>query len=375
MVQFYVDGNLIRGNVDTIILKCLSVGELYGNEISRVIYQASEGTYDLKKPTMYSALKRLERERLIAVRIEDSPIGGKRNYYSLTQAGRDFLVGKKFDWVFSKLLIDNLVLDKKIIDVNLEDDPAPRRAQKEEPVPVAVASATATVHETVAADKVEEFISQATAEPVAATATATAEPIITDYGFKDEDYLTVPLSKRAHQITVDVANVKQIEIATETVLLRPFVKHAGARKSGKFVLYNRLRLVCSAMVSVIIALTMAISFMFLKDPATYSNQEFNFFMVGWVCIGMYMLSNLVFFAAYPKYKQVVNNKIQGLVRRAILSTCICVIALSICVIAGLDSITASDFWVYLLVTCVIGSAFAIEGVAIHFLKRASFFLT
>ena len=95
-----MDGNYIRGNVDAIILKCLSGGELYGTQICNLIHAASEGTYTLKKPTLYSALKRLQADKLVSIRIEESPIGGTRHYYTLTDAGREYLTDKKFDWVY-----------------------------------------------------------------------------------------------------------------------------------------------------------------------------------------------------------------------------------------------------------------------------------
>ncbi|MCL2229011.1 MAG: PadR family transcriptional regulator, partial [Firmicutes bacterium] len=116
-------GDYLRGNVETILLKCLQEHEeLYGGEITDIIYTASEGTYKLKRPTMYSALKRLQDKKLVSVRREDSPIGGTRNYYALTKQGHEYLSGGKFDWVYSKLLIDNLILNKRSKSSGLGED-------------------------------------------------------------------------------------------------------------------------------------------------------------------------------------------------------------------------------------------------------------
>ena len=61
-----IDSDLIRGHVDTIILKTLTTGEKYGYEIIKEIEQKSKGTYELKQPTLYSCLKRLENQGLIS---------------------------------------------------------------------------------------------------------------------------------------------------------------------------------------------------------------------------------------------------------------------------------------------------------------------
>jgi len=74
-----VKSDLIRGNVDTIILKCLNVSEMYGLEIINYIRNASSDTYILKQPTLYSALKRLEAKKYITSYWQDSAIGGRRH--------------------------------------------------------------------------------------------------------------------------------------------------------------------------------------------------------------------------------------------------------------------------------------------------------
>jgi len=58
--------DLLRGHTDTIILKLLSDGDRYGYEIIKMVGETTEGDYQLKEPTMYSSLKRLEKEALEA---------------------------------------------------------------------------------------------------------------------------------------------------------------------------------------------------------------------------------------------------------------------------------------------------------------------
>ena len=55
-----ISSDLIRGHINTIILRTLYDGDKYGYEIINEIEEKSKGQYSLKQPTLYSALKRLE---------------------------------------------------------------------------------------------------------------------------------------------------------------------------------------------------------------------------------------------------------------------------------------------------------------------------
>ncbi len=104
-----IDSDLIRGNIDTIILKTMLDGDKYGLDIIKEVEARSNGTYELKQPTLYSCLKRLENQELISSYWLDSDIGGKRHYYKLTEKGRDFFKQKQEEWSKSKFIIDNLL--------------------------------------------------------------------------------------------------------------------------------------------------------------------------------------------------------------------------------------------------------------------------
>lgn len=104
-----IDSDLIRGHIDTIILKILYEGDRYGLEIMKEVEEKSNGAYEMKQPTLYSCLKRLETQGLISSYWEDSDIGGKRHYYKLTDAGRDAYQANYDDWMRSRKIIDNLI--------------------------------------------------------------------------------------------------------------------------------------------------------------------------------------------------------------------------------------------------------------------------
>ena len=60
-----ISSELIRGHINTIILRTLYDGDKYGYEIINEIEDKSKGQYTLKQPTLYSALKRLESQDFV----------------------------------------------------------------------------------------------------------------------------------------------------------------------------------------------------------------------------------------------------------------------------------------------------------------------
>lgn len=116
-----IDSDVIRGHVDTIILKTLTTGDKYGYEIIKEIEQKSQGTYELKQPTLYSCLKRLENQGYITAYWKNSDIGGKRHYYKLTKKGRESYDNSMQDWFNSRYIIDSLMGSKPTVLEKAED--------------------------------------------------------------------------------------------------------------------------------------------------------------------------------------------------------------------------------------------------------------
>lgn len=114
-----IDSDLIRGNIDTIILKTMLDGDKYGLDIIKEVELRSNGTYELKQPTLYSCLKRLENQELISSYWLDSDIGGRRHYYKLTDKGREEYEKKQEEWSKSKFIIDNLLSNYNYDDYRL----------------------------------------------------------------------------------------------------------------------------------------------------------------------------------------------------------------------------------------------------------------
>ena len=125
-----IDSDLIRGHIDTIILKSLYHGDKYGLEIIQEVEEKSGGTYELKQPTLYSCLKRLETQGLISSYWEDSDIGGKRHYYKLTDLGKETYQKNQEDWLRSRAIIDNLIYNTSVDYAPIYDNDADKPQEK-----------------------------------------------------------------------------------------------------------------------------------------------------------------------------------------------------------------------------------------------------
>jgi PadR family transcriptional regulator PadR len=87
-MQKTVKSNIDK-NLPDIILSSLLNSDKYGFEIIKEIEEKSLGTSTVKQATLYAALKRLLASGHLTSHWEDSNIGGKRRYYSLTEEGKE----------------------------------------------------------------------------------------------------------------------------------------------------------------------------------------------------------------------------------------------------------------------------------------------
>ncbi len=116
-----ISADLIRGHINTIILRALYDGDKYGYAIIAEIERKSHGQYSLKQPSLYSALKRLEKDGYITSYWGGSVGGGRRKYFSLTEEGKEIAETNQAEWEYSRTVIDSLISDKEF-DFN---NPAP----------------------------------------------------------------------------------------------------------------------------------------------------------------------------------------------------------------------------------------------------------
>lgn len=109
-----ISADLIRGHINTIILRTLYDRDKYGYEIIEEIESKSKGQYSLKQPTLYSALKRLESQGYINAywKTDEVSQGGRRKYYTLTESGKFITEKNQAEWEYSRSVIDNLISDR-----------------------------------------------------------------------------------------------------------------------------------------------------------------------------------------------------------------------------------------------------------------------
>ena len=107
-----VSSDLIRGHINTIILRSLYDGDKYGYEIIAEIERKSHKQYSLKQPSLYSALKRLEKDGYVTSYWGGSVSGGRRKYFSLTDEGKSISERNQSEWEYSRTVIDSLISDK-----------------------------------------------------------------------------------------------------------------------------------------------------------------------------------------------------------------------------------------------------------------------
>lgn len=108
-----ISSDLIRGHINTIILRTLYDGDKYGYEIINEIEEKSKGQYTLKQPTLYSALKRLETQDFVTSYWGGVSNGGRRKYFQLTEKGKIVAEHNLAEWEYSRTVIDNLISERE----------------------------------------------------------------------------------------------------------------------------------------------------------------------------------------------------------------------------------------------------------------------
>lgn len=89
-------GQLLRGNLDLILLAILEDGPKYGRQIIGEAKDRTGGYFDFREGSLYPALHRLERSKLVVAEFAPSDAGGpRRRYYRLTERGERELAAKR----------------------------------------------------------------------------------------------------------------------------------------------------------------------------------------------------------------------------------------------------------------------------------------
>ena len=88
----------LRGSLDLLVLKTLSLTAMHGWGISLRIQQISKGSLEVNQGSLYPALQRLEKEGLITSDWGTTDNNRRARYYRLTAAGRRALNEEQESW-------------------------------------------------------------------------------------------------------------------------------------------------------------------------------------------------------------------------------------------------------------------------------------
>jgi len=90
--------DVLRGTLDLLILKTLSLEPMHGWGISQRIQELSKGVLDVNQGSLYPALQRLEHRGWIRSRWAVTENNRKAKYYALTADGKRGLTSESESW-------------------------------------------------------------------------------------------------------------------------------------------------------------------------------------------------------------------------------------------------------------------------------------
>jgi len=366
-----ISADLIRGKIDALILRRIAMGEAYGTEVAKFITEASGGTYELKKPTLYSALRRLETKKFISgndVLVDHV----RRRYYKLTETGNKYFAERKGDWRHT-----NDVIAKLLGELPLEAQS--QRVQSE--------SETVTVLQKFFQEKREEqfdlplgaavaqFKKQSEPVKTPQEAALPLPQVISPTPFNK--YIGPeerPIWQRQQPTSREPdPTLAKLDALTghakfqpsdhSEVHILPFNKSWKTRAKNRFVLINRLRATVSFISALVVAIAIGISGAILTDQVGGQTA----FVLGFLSLAIYLGIHVSIFLVYPFLKKRFGNyKTEFLVRFAISASLLVSIL-------GFSIAASGQYFAYFLVPALLSLLVFLEGVGIYLIKKHPFF--
>lgn len=104
-----INSDLIRGHLESVILKLIIEQDRYGYEIANCIKERTNQLFIIKEATLYSIVNRLETKGLIESYFGEKTHGKTRRYYKITVLGKAYFNEKKQEWIELKSILDTLL--------------------------------------------------------------------------------------------------------------------------------------------------------------------------------------------------------------------------------------------------------------------------
>ena len=90
--------DVLRGTLDLLVLKTLTLEPMHGWGVSQRIQQFSRGVLDVNQGSLYPALQRLEQKGWIESEWRTTENNRKAKYYGLTRAGQRAVGDEAASW-------------------------------------------------------------------------------------------------------------------------------------------------------------------------------------------------------------------------------------------------------------------------------------
>jgi len=90
--------DLLRGTLDLLVLKALSLEPLHGVGISRRVAQITQGAFQVSFGSLFPSLHRMEEKGWLEAEWRNSENNRRAKYYRLTSSGRAQLKAEERDW-------------------------------------------------------------------------------------------------------------------------------------------------------------------------------------------------------------------------------------------------------------------------------------
>jgi PadR family transcriptional regulator, regulatory protein PadR len=90
--------DLLRGTLDLLVLKAISLEPLHGVAISRRIAQITQGAFQVSFGSLFPSLHRMEERGWVEAEWRSSENNRRAKYYRLTSSGHAQLKVEERDW-------------------------------------------------------------------------------------------------------------------------------------------------------------------------------------------------------------------------------------------------------------------------------------
>jgi DNA-binding PadR family transcriptional regulator len=98
-VDLHIDKDLVAASATPLVLAILADGESYGYAILKRVRALSEGEIQWTDGMLYPLLHRLRRLGYVTTEWRTPPEGRRRQYYMITDEGREALAAQQRQWV------------------------------------------------------------------------------------------------------------------------------------------------------------------------------------------------------------------------------------------------------------------------------------